>query len=284
MELKTPPPPERFLRGKQKRQRPSRRLGRPILRTLAVLVGLVGLVAVFVWTATAAGSAPELAVNRVLVEGNVQLSDGEILELLELSEGSNILLLNLEDVRARLLRSAWVSGVEIERVLPRTLTLQITEREPVALAVLDELYLLAADGTILDQLSPQYDIEELVLVRGLRDRAGLVPESARLAGRLAAALLEERRISRLVSEIDVARGADSVSLYVREPAVRVVVDGETMMERLEVLLPLLSGIQGRFARLDVVDLRFDGRVYLRVRERAGSSPRPISPLEVRHSE
>ncbi|MEJ2176288.1 MAG: hypothetical protein P8Y76_15745, partial [bacterium] len=87
MELKTPPTPERFLRGRQKKQRPARRVGRSLLRGIALLLGLSGLAVAFVWTVTAAGTTPELAVNRVFVEGNAQLSDGEILELLEISEG-----------------------------------------------------------------------------------------------------------------------------------------------------------------------------------------------------
>jgi len=230
----------------------------------------VGVVMIFFWAVVAAGRSPELAVNRILVEGNQRLSDGEILELLEFSEGANILFLDLDEVRTKLLRSAWVREVEIERVLPATLTLRITERAPVAVAVVDELYLLAADGTVLDQLSPHYDIEGLVLVRGLRDDTGMVPEKSALAGRLAEALTSDPRLSLLVSEIDVGRGAASIALQLREPPITLLVESATMVERLEEMVPLLGGIRKHYASLDVVDLRFDGRVYLRLRESAGN--------------
>ena len=264
-----PSPPERFLRGKKQRVRPGRWIRVLVLRWFGLLAALAGFAAVFVWTVTTAGQAPELAVARVLVEGNEQLSDGEILELLALSEGANILTLDLEVVRERLLRSAWVREVEIERVLPRTLTLSIAERSPVAIAVLGELYLLAADGTMLDELAPHYDIEKLVLIRGLRGEDGVVPARAALAGRMAAALMARESLAALVSELDVSEGVGSVTVRLRDPAVSFLVHSATMVARLEQLVPLLDGLQKRYRALDVVDLRFDGRIYLRLRDVAG---------------
>lgn len=275
MELKTPnpsvtPPPERFLRGRQKRARPTKRIGKLLLKGVGMTLALVSVMALLVWTVTAAGRAPELAVHRVLVEGNAQLSDGEILELLEFSDQANILMLDLEHVRVKLLRSAWVADVEIERILPGTLKLVIRERQPVAVAVLDELYLLASDGTMLDQLSPRYDISKLVLARGLRDGDGLDRERAALAGRLSAALASDSRLVNLVSELDVAGGQNSVLLRLRAPAVTALVAGDTMVERLRDVVPLLDGIHEKYAEIDVVDLRFSGRAYLRLREQTGS--------------
>ena len=268
MELKTPAsPPERFLRGRQKQSRPTRRIGKLLLKSVALALALASLAAALVMTVTAAGRAPELTVHHVLVEGNEQLSDGEILELLEFSERANILMLDLEQVRAKLLRSAWVAEVEIERILPSTLKLVIRERVPVAVAVLDELYLLASDGTMLDQLSPRYHTEKLILARGLRNGDGLVPERAALAGRLSAELIGDERLTDLVSELDVRDGRDSVLLSLRAPALTVLVHGDTMIARLEEVVPLLGGIERHYAELAVVDLRFEGRAYLRLREK-----------------
>lgn len=268
MELKTPAsPPERFLRGRQKQRRPTRRIGKLLLKSAALVFALASLVAVLVMTVTAAGRAPELAVHHVLVEGNEQLSDGEILELLDFSEHANILMLDLEEVRAKLLLSAWVAEVEVERILPSTLKLVIRERLPVAVAVLDDLYLLASDGTMLDQLSPRYHTEKLILARGLRDGDGLSPARAALAGRLSAELITDERLADLVSELDVRDGRDSVRLSLRAPALTVLVHGDTMIARLLEVVPLLDGIERHYAELAVVDLRFEGRAYLRLREK-----------------
>jgi hypothetical protein len=260
------PASERYLRGQRRGPKVSRRFGRLVLRRAMLLLGLVGLAGLGIWAATLAGRAPELAVNRVWVEGNERLSEGEILELLELDGRPNILTLDLDTVRQRLLRSAWVRDVELRRVLPATLTLEIVERRPVAIASLDELYLLADDGTILDQLSPQYDVSKLVLARGLRDEKGLSSERAALAGRLSGALMEDPRLSLLVSEIDVSGGRRSIVVRLRKPAITLLVEEQTMIDRMNEILPLLNGVLDLYPHLTVVDLRFHKRIYLRFNE------------------
>ena len=260
-------PPERFLRGAQTRQQTPYRWGRKKIKGMMLFVGSIIITLSFIWKFTAFGQGPELKVDRLLVEGNDQLSDGEILELLELTKSSNILTLDLEQVRTKLLRSAWVREVEIERILPATLTLQIQERQPVAIAVLDQMYLLAADGTVLDELSPQYNLEKLVLVRGLKDGATALSDRLVLAGRVSAELFKHQQLVEYVSELDVQGGSESLLLNLRSPPMTILVSGKTMVERLMEIIPLLEGIKQNFTLLDVVDLRFDGRVYLRTQEK-----------------
>ncbi len=257
-----PDPSERFLRGRKKRGRAGSWL-KKLLRMAFVVACGAAFAASAVWAVSAARRSPELSVHHVLVEGNVQLSDGEILEFLGLSRGSNILTLDLDEVRAKLLRSAWIQEVEVERVLPATLTLQIRERTPVAVAVLDELYLLAGDGTMLDQLSPRYDVGNLMLVTGLKDAANLVPRRLALAGSLAAALASDDRVETIVSEIDVSDGPSSIALHLRTHPVKLLVTRDTMLDRVREIAPLLTGLHDQVARLETVDLRFAGRIYLR---------------------
>jgi cell division septal protein FtsQ len=266
------PPPERedrFLRGQLRGQRASRRLGRGRLGRLALFLVLSGAAGAGLWAFAASGGAIELGVQRILVEGNERLSDGEILELIEVDEKTNILTLDLEEVKRKLLRSAWVRDVELKRLLPATLTLQIVERTPVAVAVLDDLYLLAEDGTILDQLPPQYDVSRLVLVRGLRGGgANVDPERASAAGSMAEALSKDEHLLSLVSELDVSGGARAVALQLREPDIRLLVSEATMVQRLSEAVPLLSGIIDRFPSIAALDLRFQNRIYVQLNQPA----------------
>lgn len=256
---------ERFLRGELRGSRPPRRRAR--LRRLSILLAFSALLGAGIWKALASGRTPELAVDRILVDGNERLSDGEILELVEIDETTNILTVGLDEVREKLLRSAWVRDVEVKRVLPATLTLQIVERTPVAVALLDELYLLAEDGTILDQLSPHFDTTRLVLARGLRHGTGAISqERAELAGRTAERLLADERLALAVSELDVSQGNQSIVLHLRFSSLALLVSADTMVERMVAVLPLLNGITERYPALEVVDLRFRDRVYLRLNE------------------
>ena len=254
---------EHFLRGQLRVRKASGRLSRARIARLA----LPALLLLLVWIAIARRGAPELEIDRIFVEGNERLSEGEILELIEVHGATNILTLDLDDTRAKLLRSAWVKDVELKRMLPATLTLQIVERTPVAVAALSELYLLAEDGTILDQLPPFYDMEKLVLVRGLRDEDGVVSaDRAALAGRMAEALLAHERLALLVSELDVTEGADSTTLRLRESPLALLVSERTMVSRLSEVVPLLAGIAERLPGVEVLDLRFQNAVYVRLNQ------------------
>jgi len=251
---------EHFLRGQLRVRKASGRLSRARL-------ALPGLLLLLVWIAIARRGAPELEIDRIFVEGNERLSEGEILELIEVHGATNILTLDLDETKRKLLRSAWVRDVELKRMLPATLTLQIVERTPVAVAALSELYLLAEDGTILDQLPPFYDMEKLVLVRGLRDEdGGVSADRAALAGRMAEALIADERLALLVSELDVTEGADSTTLRLRESPLALLVSERTMVSRLSEVVPLLAGIAERLPRVQVLDLRFQNRVYVRLNQ------------------
>ncbi len=262
--LTGPDPAEHFLRGQLRVRKASRRLSGARLGRLFLVFALFAFAIAGLWLLLDRGGAPDLEIDRILVEGNQRLSEGEILELIEVEEASNIFTLDLDETKRKLLRSSWVKDVELKRMLPATLTLEIVERSPVAVAVLSEPYLLAEDGTILDQLPPFYDMAKLILVRGLADPAGGVDaERAALAGRMAEALLAEERLSLLISELDVAGGSDSVALRLRESPLTLLVSEPTMASRLLEVVPLLAGIEERLSGLEVLDLRFQNRVYVR---------------------
>ena len=262
MELNRIDPPERFLRGQPQPKRQARRrwLKRGLLRLGVVFVApaLVFLVLLMV-----IATRPEFQLNRILVEGNERLTHAEILDLMEKSRSSNVLTMNLNHLRQQLLRSAWIKDVEITRMLPGTLTLRITERTPVGIAVLDEPYLLAGDGTILDSFSANGNAHDWLLVRGLVDDDGVVPARLAVAGQLASQIVGHAELSQAVSEIDLTHGAESVHLHLRQPALTVLVRHDSMLERLDEIIPLTPGLMSRFEDLETLDLRFARRAFLK---------------------
>lgn len=275
-----PEPAERFLRRAGRPRRSARRGFRSALRWTAAVSGLAALTAAGFWTAAAAGRARDLAVSRVVVEGNRRLSEGEILDTLGLYQSPNILALDLPALKEKLLRSAWIKDAELTRVLPATLTLRIVERTPVGIGVLDRLYLMDEEGVLLDELTPRYRDLPLPLVRGLAREGSLSPERAALAGRVLAEVRRDPRLEGALSELDVAEGAAGLRLFLRNPPLGVLAREADLTARLSELLPLASELAARFPAMDEVDLRFRDRVYLRlapaaVGEADGSRPSSI---------
>lgn len=263
------PPTEQFLRLRVRPERATRLRVRALLRASGVLAALSALTALGFWTAAAAGRAGQLSVATIVVEGNHRVASGEILEALGLHPGTNILGLDLPALKQQLLRSAWVRDAEIRRVLPSTVTLTIEERVPVGIAALGRLYLMDAEGFLLDEMGPRYQDLTLPLVQGLTEAGVVVKARAETAGRVLSALAKEPRLEAAVSELDVSEGAASLSITLRHPPLTLRGAEESFLKRLAEFLPLATDIVERFPTLETVDLRFRDRTYLKLRPSTG---------------
>lgn len=216
----------------------------------------------------AALTADALTITRITVTGNSRMSKGEVVALFDGIRGANMLTVDLDGWRSKLLSSPWVADAAIRRVLPGTVAVAISERQPMGIGrVNDELYLIDDRGGIIDQFGPNYADFDLPIIDGLAvspgDNAPLMdPSRAALAARVLAALQTRPDLARRVSEIDVTDDRDAVLLLKGDPAL-VRVGTEQFVERLESYLDLAPALRERIAAIDSVDLRFDQRVYVR---------------------
>jgi cell division protein FtsQ len=73
---------------------------------------------------------PLFAIRTIEVQGNVLTSKEQVLRTAGVRIGSNLLLPIARGVRERVQRMPAVMDVEVERELPNTLVIRVTEREP----------------------------------------------------------------------------------------------------------------------------------------------------------
>lgn len=95
------------------------------------------------WVARAAAAARDrlvaasvrlnFTVQEVMVVGRQETARKDLLGALGVARGAPILALDLEAARRRVERLPWVHAARIERLLPDTLVLSVTERRPLAL-------------------------------------------------------------------------------------------------------------------------------------------------------
>jgi cell division protein FtsQ len=191
-----------------------------------------------------------------------------VLSLLDGLQGRNMMLVNLEAWRQKLMTSPWVEGASMRRVLPGTVDVLIAERQPMGVGrVGDQLFLIDHQGSIIDEFGPNYAEYDLPIIDGLAApprRGGALIDDARaaLAGRLLADLQSRPAIARLVSQIDVTdeRGA---SVILEGDTARVRIGDDRFVERLQSYLEIRQALRERIPDIDYVDLRFDERVYVR---------------------
>jgi hypothetical protein len=139
--------------------------------------------AYLVWSAYANVMASErLKVDHVDVRGSRFLSEGEVRELLGPAVGENILGLDIDSLKGRLRASPWVADATVVRTLPDTLRVDIRERQPLALAELERLYLMDGGGAEVSEVEVERSGDLKVVLRGRGEllRMGPPPYRERL--------------------------------------------------------------------------------------------------------
>jgi cell division protein FtsQ len=246
-----------------------RRRWRPSWRT-AVRVAIVAAVVGYggYRGVTFALASDALTVARITVTGTERMSRGEVLALLDDARGSSMLTTGLDAWRQKLLDAPWVADATIRRVLPSTLAVVISERQPMGIGRLgDGLYLIDRRGAIIDEFGPKYAEFDLPIVDGLHaPRAGgdlLIDEGrAALVARLLAELQARPDLAARVSQIDVSDVRDAAVVLKGDTALVRLGDGR-FAERIQSYLELAPRLRERVPDIDYVDLRFDERVYVR---------------------
>jgi cell division protein FtsQ len=218
-----------------------------------------------------------LSIEHVEVTGARRLSRGEVNALVDGLSGRNVLLVNLDAWRDRLLAAPWVKDAQLRRVFPSTVSIALIERQPIGLARLGpELYLVDGDGVVIDEYAPRYADFDLPVVDGLsvvaRETGLLVdPARAELAGRVVSDLERARLLGR-VSEVDVSDVRDAVVILSGDPPL-LRLGTEHFAERLGSYLELAPRLRAHVPEIEYVDLRYGERVYVRPAKGRGSPGR-----------
>lgn len=175
-----------------RRNRPRRRAGGKSLLAclLWLLAGLLlgggislGLVVLYYRLLT----SPHFCIkdiNDIEIIGNQRLTRQQILDLAGLNRHTNLLALRPSAVEQRLVSHPWIAKAEVVRHWPNRLSLRLTERQPVALVQLEELWYLDEQGTLFKPASLA-DPHDFPVITGLR------PEHFPAGGRPASLLLKQ---------------------------------------------------------------------------------------------
>jgi cell division protein FtsQ len=256
---------KRFRRSKHPTRRPRRAVRRWWRVTRAATLA-AGVAFGAYQAAVLLLAASFLSVDDIVVHGEDQLSEGEVLALVSALRGENILTVDLALHRRRLLASPWLRDGTLKRILPSTIEVRVTERAPVALARLEQrLYLVDEQGTVIDEHGPRFARFDLPIIDGLAPsgagRPTVDPGRMALASRLLRQLSMESDMLDSISEIDVSNPHNVVVLLNDDPAL-LHLGRDHFLARLQSYVELGPTLRERVPNIDYVDLRFDQRVYV----------------------
>lgn len=259
---------------------PRRRRRNPVLallRPLAVSLMLVAMpAALLTWVL----ASPRFGLREVVVEaGTPRIPVAALRAAAATFEGANLVLLPLDGVEAAVRRNPWVDTVEVEKVLPDRLRIEVTERRPVALLVQDIGRAHASDIGLVyadENGRPIAAVDDPVRAR----QAGLVvitfahPQLSPSDG-VGGALEVAGELGRVqpgwaaaLSKIEVL-GEQDFRLHTGALRFPLLVTRGQVGPKVQRLTELLPELDRRYPAIQAVDLRFSRRIVV---QPGGSSP------------
>jgi cell division protein FtsQ len=260
------PSDRRFRRAHVKPARPRRSWrawsGRPVRYALVAIALVYGAYR----SAGTVAQAHVLRIDHIVVRGNDYMSSGEVLAVLTGLRGQSLLWTNLEEWRHRLLSSPWVRDASLRRSLPSTIEVVLAERRPSGIGRIGgRLFLVDDRGVIIDEYGPKYAEFDLPVIDGLPEPSDAGATDATrmdLAVRVIASLRPAPEIAKRLSQIDVRDAHNATVILSGDPAM-IQLGDQQFLKRLQSYLELAPTLRDRVSDIDYVDVRFDGRVYVR---------------------
>lgn len=290
------PPPDkaRYLRRQAPQKlRRAYRLSRILVTGLkvtarvAVVLCAAGLLGATVFSAF---TSSRFNLAAVTVRGNHHVDPGEIEHIVRTSFPVNLLRIDLSRLRDRIEQVNWVRRVEVRRVLPAQLIVEIDERQPAAiLEIRGDLMIADNDGVLLDRYDEKYGKIDMPVFRGLfgdsaeeyRRRKDENSERVRAGFRLLADLESgSEGFAGRISEIDLSDPQNLRVLLIDDTA-EIEIGGRDFLKRFRSFMNSMSKYQAvkeQYGEIASVDLRYDGQILYRPRkseaERAHAAAQP----------
>ncbi len=241
------------------------------LKLSVLMVALLAVSALFMAGYAAVTRSDYFRTQTIKVTGLQHVSEREVLSQAGIHAGDNLLALNLQLVRKRLLAQPWIREARVAREIPGTLTIYVQEHEPLARVDLGRCFLLDVQGRIFKEADPS-DPSDLPLVDGIAYgdiSLGQDPLTPPLS-----AVVEALRISRAkqsaVAYADIERlhldKEVGLTLTLKQNQVIIKLGFDDYQAKYERFRQLRSYLQrdGRWSDFQAVDLNDPDRVVVRL--------------------
>ena len=199
--------------------------------------------------------SPVFNIRKIEVIGNSKVSSDTIKSLLQINNSTNIFSLSYTTIGQRIKQNSYIKSVKVNRVLPDTIKLTVTEREPsYQLEFGSSFVLIDDDGYILEILKEQK--EGLVKIRGYATSEEMIIPGNRLCQSDLNRLEDVSEIIRIANNYQLANiittiildDNDEYSLYIETEKKTVHlgknVDFETKLLYTKEILSRTSGEEG----------------------------------------
>ena len=208
-------------------------------------------------------TSPRFEVRKFSVVGLKRVQEGQVLAKAGFEAGTNVFLVELDEIRAHVEELDWVRYASVQRVLPDQIIIKVVEREPIGLTrIKGETYEFDIDGVVLTP--DPADASSFPVLDGLHpgDRSA----NMRKVETYRKVLEEVGQTS--LSEIHITDSGDVTVVSAADP-VSINLGTADFRNRWIKYLQLKPQIQEQYPQVVRVDLRFKNQVIIKVKDEAG---------------
>jgi cell division septal protein FtsQ len=284
------PPPDRAGKSRKKASNKlstSRVTGRKILSALkfAGKLGAFFMIALFMLSVFLyAYRSEKCNLRKIEFVGCKELSPRHLEEMVRRDFPSNILRIDLQQLKDRIEKETWARRVEIRRILPSDLIVYVQERVPAVIVEMqNELMMVDKEGILLDNYNPEYGKLDAPVFKGVMgdDPEGYRNYQDENSSRIRKGLemLTEvesasPRDAKKISEVDVS-DRDNVKLLLVDEVAEVNLGDRDYGKRFRTLIANMGQfyeLKDKYGEIESVDMRFEDKiVWLPIRAKATNS-------------
>ncbi|MBI2682633.1 MAG: FtsQ-type POTRA domain-containing protein [Acidobacteriales bacterium] len=205
--------------------------------------------------------------DRIESLGHSRVTRAQIMDVMGADIGRNIFKVPLDERKRQLEEIPWVETASVMRLLPDRLRVQITERTPLAFVRIgSRVALIDAGGVVMDLPSRQRSEYSFPVITGMAEAEPLSTRAARMRiyQRLAQELdSNDLGYSKDLSEVDLS-DPDDVKITVEDAggALLIHMGSADFLDRYRIYMRHIQEWRQQFAKLESVDLRFNGQIIV----------------------
>lgn len=251
--------------AKKQRKRDKRLKRIKFFLKLILLIGVISGIIAF------ATCSPIFNIQNIEVTNNKQLSPETIISLSELSVGQNIFEFWKNDVENKIKSNAYIESVELKRVFPNKLEINIQEREPkFSVPVLGEYAYINTQGYILEITQNQLN---LPIITGISTKEEEIKPGNRLNNKDLTELeiilkiisaMKENQLDKEVTSIDISNKNDYIIYMQNEKKKIHLGDGSNLSNKMLYVIAIINEEKGKEGEIFANgDLNQKFKVYFR---------------------
>lgn len=251
--------------AKKQRKRDKRLKRIKFFLKLILFIGVVSGIIAF------ATCSPIFNIQNIEVINNKQLSPETIISLSELSIGQNIFKFWENDVENKIKSNAYIENVELKRVFPNKLQIDIQEREAkFSVPVLGEYAYISTQGYVLEITQNQLN---LPIINGISTKEEEIKPGIRLDNKDLTELeiilkimnaMKENQLDKEVTTIDISNKNDYIIYMQNEKKKIHLGDGSNLSNKMLYVIAIINEEKGKEGEIFANgDLNQKFKVYFR---------------------